>query len=171
MNPQQELDLLNTVMDELLDAIDEILQSGESILDELRGELAEEIEITTARMVELQQQIQAQQSPADGMPPPIPQLDQGPFASSNVNAFKYDPKSQQLFVKFHGAQSAESGPIYKYNGVPRNIYDAFASGSVAPRTSGSNRYHTWVKGVTPSLGASLNELVKEGGYAYQRMTP
>lgn len=111
-------------------------------------------------------------SPADSLPPnnePL-QLDAGPFPSSNVNSFKYDPRSQKLFVKFHGKDSADSGPIYGYENVPKNIYDVFARGGVAPMTSGSNRYHTWIRGVTPSLGASLYALVKQGGYPYQRLS-
>ena len=119
--------------------------------------------------------IQGEESPADtlppnGPPPEAPQLDQGPFPSSNVNSFKYDPKTKQLYVKFHGTDSAESGPTYLYQGIPQNIYDIFSRGRVAPKTSGSNRYHTWIRGVTPSLGASLYALIREGSYPYQRIS-
>lgn len=156
-------------MDELLFAIDEVLQSGEPILDELRNLISEEIEVTTARIIELQQQIQGQQSPAEGLQPQQTQLEPGPFPSSNVNAFKYDPKSKQLLVKFHGKDDSDGGPTYQYDNIPRNIYDVFARGGVGPRTSGQNQYHRWIRGVTPSLGASLNALIKEGGYPYQRV--
>lgn len=171
MNPQQELDLLNTIMDELIAAVEEVMQSGEPILDELRGYISEEIEITTARIIELQDQIRGQQSPVDGLAPQEthPQLDPGPFPSSNVNAFKYDPRSKRLFVKFHGQDSSDGGPTYLYNNIPKNIYDVFAKGGVSPKTSGQNQYHRWIKGVTPSLGAALNALIKEGGYPYQRI--
>lgn len=101
---------------------------------------------------------------------PAPPLEPGPYPSSNVNAFKYDPRDGTLFVKFHGKESANSGPVYKYSGVPRNVYDVFSKGRVAPKTSGQNRYHRWIRGVTPSLGASLYALIRNGGFPYQRMT-
>jgi hypothetical protein len=162
-----ELQQLEQLLDELLAAIQEILQSGEVLSDEFQAILARELEETYARIEQLRSE-----SPVEGLQPSngVPQLDQGPFPSSNVNSFKYDPKTQQLFVKFHGANSADSGPVYQYQGVPKNIYDVFSRGGVAPRTSGQNQYHRWIKGVTPSLGASLYALVKQGGYQYQRMS-
>ncbi len=100
----------------------------------------------------------------------VPPLEPGAFPSSNINSFKYDPQSQKLFVKFHGKDSANSGPVYGYDGVPPYIYDVFRRGAVGPKTSGRNKYHTWVKGVTPSLGASMYALIKLGGFQYQRLS-
>lgn len=111
-----------------------------------------------------------QQSPVEGLQPQTPQLEPGPFESSNVNSFKYNPINQQLYVKFHGKDNAESGPTYLYEGIPKNIYDVFSRGGVGPKTSGQNQYHRWIKGVTPSLGASLNALIKNGGYGYSRIS-
>ena len=114
-------------------------------------------------------QQQGQQGNVEGLKPQVPQLQPGPYPSSNVNSFKYDPNNEQLFVKFHGKDSANSGPTYVYQNIPRNIYDVFSKGRVAPRTSGQNRYHRWIRGVTPSLGASLYALIREGGFPYQKI--
>ncbi len=100
----------------------------------------------------------------------VPPLDPGPFESSNVNSYKYNPKTGQLFVKFHGKETADSGPVYSYQGIPKGIYDVFNAGRVAPKTSGQNQYHRWIQGVTPSLGASLYALIRQGGYPYQRVS-
>lgn len=162
MNEIQELESL---LREFLVVIQEVLQSGEELDDALQGEIARTLQILTDRIDQLNSE-----NPTEGLSPPIPQLEQGPFPSSNVNSFKYDPDNQQLFVKFHGKDSADAGPIYSYQNVPKNIYDIFSQGRVAPKTSGRNQYHTWIKGVTPSLGASLYALIRNGGYPYQRMS-
>lgn len=169
MNPDQEIQLLEQLLDQLIAGIQEVLQSGEILSDEFQGMLAQEIEFTVNRIDELRSKV----SPADGLTPTtqqIPQLEQGPYPSSNVNSFKYNPDNGQLFVKFHGKDSADSGPVYGYQNVPKNVYDLFSQGRVAPKTSGSNQYHTWIKGVTPSLGASLYALIRNGGYNYQRLS-
>lgn len=155
------------LLQELMQAIQQAMQSGEVLSDELQGMLAQTLSSLIERI--------NQQAPDPGVAPPIPPappvppLDQGPYPSSNVNAFKYDPRNGTLFVKFHGRESADSGPVYQYQNVPRNIYDVFSRGGVAPRTSGQNRYHRWIRGVTPSLGASLYALIREGGYQYARV--
>ncbi len=164
MNPSQELAVLEELLDELIAGIQSVLQSGEILNDDFLGMIAKELEATFSRIEELKGQ-------SGGSPTlPVPPLDPGPFPSSNVNSFKYDPNSQTLFVKFHGQENADSGPVYRYNNVPRNIYDVFSNGRVAPKTSGQNQYHRWIKGVTPSLGASLYSLIRNGGYPYQRMS-
>lgn len=160
---------LQEMLNELLAAIQEVLQSGEELSDEIQGLLADTIGLMLQRIDELR----SQGAPADGLPPPAPpqtpDLEPGAYPSSNVNSYKYDPTTERLFVKFHGAESAERGPTYLYQGVPRNIYDVFARGGVAPTTSGQNRYHRWIRGVTPSLGAALYHLIRQGGYPYQRV--
>lgn len=166
---REELASLEALVAELLAGIQELLQSGERLSDEFQGMIADELEWATNRILEIQNEIQ--NVPAEGMAattPPGP-LPPGPFPSSNVNSFLYDPKSENLFVKFHGAKSAESGPTYQYGGIPRYIYDIFSRVAVGPKTSGKNRYHRWIKGVTPSLGGSLNALIKAGNFPYRRM--
>lgn len=162
------LEQLEALLQELLNGIQEVIQSGEILTDEFQMELAKELEYLTSEIDRSKSE-----NPVESLPPTnneVPQLQKGPFASSQVNAFKYNPTTQQLFVKFHGKDSADSGPVYGYQNVPQNTYDLFASGRVAPKTSGENQYHKWIKGVTPSLGASLNALIKEGGFSYQRMS-
>ena len=168
MNPEEEISLLESLIDEIIASLQAIIQSGEQLSDEFQGMLANELEKTLDRIQQLKSQ-----SPVDQLPPPAaaaPPLEPGPFPSSNVNSFKYNPKTEELFVKFHGAESAGSGPIYRYQGVPRNIYDVFSKGRVAPKTSGQNQYHRWIKGVTPSLGASLYALIRNGGFQYQKLS-
>ncbi len=168
-----ELQQLQNLLNELLRELNAALQSGRSLSYEHQGLIAQQLEWLTSRIDELSGQENAADELPPGPPPPppgVPPLDPGPFPSSNVNSFKYDPKTQQLFVKFHGKDSADSGPVYQYQGIPKNIYDVFSRGRVAPRTSGQNQYHRWIEGVTPSLGASLYALIREGGYQYQRMS-
>lgn len=154
--PPQEL------IRQLITVLEETLASGEELPDELQGEIADILGLFVRRQPQ-EPQIPTTTQQTENLQP-------GPFPSSNVNAFKYDPKSQQLVVKFHGKDSANSGPIYGYKGVPEYLFDIFRRGAVAPKTSGSNRYHTWHRGVTPSLGASMAALIKNGGFAYQRLT-
>ena len=158
------------IIQELKDALREIVQAiisrGGPMSQEVRDMLAQVMEHVANRIQELRQE-----GPVDGLEPAaIPELDPGPFPSSNINAFKYDPDSGKLHVKFMGKDTADSGPVYSYEGVPKYIYDVFRRGAVGPKTSGRNKYHAWVKGVTPSLGAAMHALVKAGGYPYQRLS-
>lgn len=171
MNPEERIVLLYQVIDEILTVVQQAIQSGEEIPDELQALLAKELSETADYIEQLRQQGGIGQGIETREPlTKVPQLDQGPFESSNVNSFKYNPDNGQLFVKFHGKDSADSGPIYQYSNIPKYIYDVFARGGVGPKTSGQNQYHRWIKGVTPSLGASLNALIKQGGFSYNRLT-
>lgn len=161
MNPQE----LQALLTELVQAVTQVIASGEELSDEFQGMIAETLSNLAARIDE-----SMTQEPTDVLTAPTPPLEPGPYPSSNVNAFKYDPRNGTLFVKFHGKDTADSGPTYKYQGVPLNIYDVFSKGRVGPKTSGQNQYHRWIKGVTPSLGASLYALIRNGGYPYQRMS-
>lgn len=155
-------------IEELKSALREIMQlivaRGEPLSDDLKLVLAQVMEHVATRIQQLRQE--------EAAPPPItpPPLEAGPYPSSNINAFKYDPKEQRLFVKFQDKYPAQNGPVYKYEGVPSFIFDVFRRGAVGPKTSGANRWHRWQKGVTPSLGAAMYALIKQGGYPYQRLT-
>lgn len=157
-------------IEELKNALREIMQlvvsRGQPISDNLKAKLTQVMEHVAQRIQQLRAE---EESPVEGLQP-TPQLEPGPYPSSNINSFKYDPKNQQLYVKFHGSDSADSGPVYGYTGVPEFIFDVFRRGAVGPKTSGKNKYHQWFKGVTPSLGASMNALIKNGGYQYQRLS-
>lgn len=160
MNDIQELE---SILRDLLALIQQVLESGETIDDEVQGAVAQTLELLMGRIEQLK--AEGEQLPST----PIPQLDEGPFPSSNVNSFNYDPKSKQLYVKFHGKDSANSGPTYLYQNIPGFIYDVFSRGAIGPKTSGQNRYHRWIKNVTPSLGGTLNALIKAGGFQYQKI--
>lgn len=162
------LQALIALQAELLSTLERVLASGEVLSDEYMGLIAEQLEWITNRIAEL-----SEQNPVEGMPPnlppQIPQLEQGPYPSSNINSFKYNPETRELFIKFHGRETANSGPTYSYQNIPPNIYEVFRRGAVGPRTSGSNRYHTWHRNILPSLGAAAYQLIREGGFPYQRV--
>ncbi len=158
---------IEEIKNALREVMQYIVQRGETLGEELKIKLAQVLEHAANRIQELRQE----QSPVESLKPnAIPQLDQGPFESSNVNSFKYDPDNQQLYVKFHGKDSADSGPTYGYQGVPQYIFDIFKRGAIGPKTSGQNQYHRWIKDVTPSLGGTMNALIKAGGFPYQRLS-
>lgn len=113
-----------------------------------------------------------QQNPVEGLPPQSGQQQQltqaGP--SSNVEGFAYDDKSGRLLVRFLGEHPNRNGPIYAYNGVPKEIFDMFQQGAVPARTDGHNKWGSWWRGKSPSIGASLYTLIKNRNYPYQRLT-
>ncbi len=121
-------------------------------------------------LAEVMQFIEEQsQQPAEGLTPQAqPQLETGTYPSSNINAFKYDYDTGKLLVQFHDKDNP-AGAIYAYEGVPKFIYDTFRKGGVPPKTSGRNKYHEWVRGVTPSLGAAMYHLIRTN-YPYQRVS-
>jgi len=158
---------IQELKDALRELVQMIAQKGGPIPEDLKVLLSQAMEHVATRI----QELRSEESPVEGLSPTItPELERGPFPSSNINAFKYDPKTKQLFVKFMGKDTANTGPTYGYEGVPSFIFDVFRRGAVGPKTSGQNKYHRWIKGVTPSLGAAMNALVKAGGYPYQRLS-
>lgn len=154
MNPEEARFFIG----QLTDAIQVVSQSGEELPDELQGMLAQ----TLSRLYEI-----SQEAP---ITPPIPELDNAPYESAQINAFKYDPKKQELYVKYQDKYPSQNGPVYKYSGVPSYIYNIFSRGGVAPITSGRNAWHEWKEGITPSLGAAANHLIKAAGFPYQRLS-
>ena len=155
-----ELETLENMLDELLSALQEVLSSGETLTDDFQLVLAEELQYLTGRIDELRAQAQT---------PKVPDLDEA-MPSSNVSAFRYDPKKQKLFVQFLGKHSNRQGSVYSYDGVPPQIYDLFRRGAIPARTKGQNRWGKWWKGKVPSMGASLYTLLRGAGYPYQRVS-
>ena len=158
-------------IEELKNALREIVrmvtERNEPLNEDLKAILVQVMEHVATRI----QQLRQEESPTEGLQAMAKQpLEPGPFPSSNINAFKYDPKSGRLLVKFMGSNTADSGPVYGYEGVPGFIFDVFRRGAVGPKTTGKNKYHAWFKGVTPSLGAAMSALIKQGGYPYQRLS-
>jgi KTSC domain-containing protein len=183
---------------DIKDALREMMQllvaRGEPLTDDLKTAITRAMEHAANRITQLRQEeqgaetlppieeVEEEQSEVSnqGQPPqppptpptggPIPPLEPAPFESSNINAMRYDPDKQEAYIKFQGKFPAQNGPVYKYSGVPAYIFDVIQRGSVAPKTSGANQWHRWKEGVTPSHGASVNALLKAGGFQYQRLS-
>lgn len=64
--------------------------------------------------------------------------------SSNVRGYRYDPEAKSLFVTF------KSGGTYRYDGVPSNV----------AKSLGRNK----------SAGKTINRLVKDKGYSYEKVS-
>jgi hypothetical protein len=90
----------------------------------------------------------------------IPKAD---LQSSNVYGFSYNPRDKHLYVRFN------SGSVYEYNGVPAQVFKIFASGAVPAKTTGQNQWGKWWKGKIPSLGAAFYNMIREGGFPYQKV--
>lgn len=162
MNDLQELE---SILRELLGVIQEVLESGEQIDDEVQGAVADTLELLMGRIEQLR---------AAGTPPPQAP-NQGDIApagmpSSNVEGFAYDPETNSLRVRFLGRHPNRNGPVYEYSQVPPLIFDLLRRGAVPARTQGRNRWGTWWRGKVPSLGATLFTLIKNEGYNYRRLS-
>jgi hypothetical protein len=154
MNPE-------ALIRQLVQAVTEVIQSGEELSDELQGLIADTLANLMSRL--------GQGQGGEGMPIKPPELNNAQHPSAQVNAFKYDQNSQELFIKYQDKYPGQNGPVYKYSGVPKFIYDVFSRGGVPPKTSGKNEWHEWKEGITPSLGAAVNALIKAGGFQYQKI--
>jgi hypothetical protein len=115
-------------------------------------------ELLTNTIARLNQTMpQGQRGQANGIP-------QAPLDSSNIYGFQYDPKSGHLKVRF------QSGSVYSYQGVPPGIFNVFRQGAVPAKTSGQNQFGKWWRGKIPSLGAAFYEMIRSGGYPYQKIS-
>jgi hypothetical protein len=182
---------LEVLLRDFLSAASALMQSGEELDDDFYGEMTKTLSLLwdrlqQAREAESQQEdleeAEEEQAQVAGdlepeVPPPsiptgepIPPLEPAPHESSNINAFRYNPETKELFVKFQDKYPGTNGPVYVYDKVPKNIFKMFARGSVKPKTSGSNAWHTWHKNQTPSHGASMYALIRGGGYPYRKVS-
>jgi hypothetical protein len=153
-------------MDDLLDLLSNFMQLVQENIDDFSEEELQQIAIF---LQEVMSYIEEEEAAEQFQPSDVDNLQPSPYPSSNINAFQYDPKTQRLLVKFMGKDVADGGPIYSYEGVPSFIFDVLKRGSVGPKTSGKNRWHTWKKGVTPSHGAAMYALIKQGGFPYKQV--
>lgn len=158
-------------MNQLKEAIAVVLDLASSMIDELDDDimlaLAELITAATERLDAMEQNPEGEM-PNQNQSNNI-RMDRS-MPSSNVHSFGYDDKTGRLLVKFQGDYPDQNGPVYGYEGVPKNIYNLFQAGAIPARTNGQNKWGKWWKGKVPSLGASLYTLIKNGGYPYQRLT-
>jgi hypothetical protein len=156
-----ELQKLEVLLQELLQAIQLVFNSGEAISDEMQGQIAQTLELLYNRIEQLRGEAPNPVTPPEmtaGMP------------SSNVEGFAYDDKTNRLYVRFLGKYPNRNGPVYSYEGVPPVMFDLFRRGAVPARTDGQNKWGKWWKGKVPSLGASVYTLLKLGRFPYQRLT-
>jgi hypothetical protein len=161
MNEQKIEGLKNA----LRQVVELILARNTPLSEEIKSMLIQVMEHVANRIQDLRQQ-----GSVEGLQPQkSPEVPASPFESSNINGMKYDPKSQELLVQFHGPYPQAAGSVYSYSGVPKFIFDVLEKGAIGPKTSGKNRYHQWIKGLTPSLGGTLNALIKAGGFQYQKL--
>jgi len=154
-------------MDEVIDLLQSLMQQAGELADELSEEEMAQVLTLFQEAIQLIQEQEAEIGIGNGSDLNLPSSE---YPSSNVNGFYYDPDSQELKVQFHGPYPQAEGPVYSYAGVPEYIFKILERGGVGPKTSGQNRYHAWHKGVTPSLGAAVNALLKAGGFAYQKLS-
>ncbi len=98
-----------------------------------------------------------------GQAPSIHGIQQADLNSSNIWGTAYDPKTGKMKVRFQG------GSEYEYDGVPSNIYNAFAKGNASAKTKGKNRYGEWWPNKNPSMGAAMNQYIKAGGFNYRKI--
>lgn len=90
----------------------------------------------------------------------VPQAD---LQSSTVYGFNYDNRNKKLYVKFQG------DGVYEYDNVPYTVFKMFANGRATAKTDGRNKYGVWFRGKNPSLGAAMNQLIKQAGFPYRKV--
>lgn len=165
MNEQRIQELKNA----LRDILAMVVKRG-NMNDDLKQMVMEVLGHVAKRIQELRKE-QFEEDPLDEMQPNIitPQIQPAGHPSAQINGFNYDPESGNLLVKFQGDYPQENGPVYQYSNVPENLFKLLRRGAVAPKTSGKNAWHEWKKGLAPSLGASMNALIKQGNYPYTRI--
>jgi|WetSurMetagenome_2_1015567.scaffolds.fasta_scaffold236151_1 hypothetical protein len=95
----------------------------------------------------------------------IPKAD---LQSSNVFGFKYSPRDQKLLIKFNGKDTAGSGPVYQYDGVPAQVFKMFAAGAHPCTTDGKNKFGSWWQHKQPSLGSAMYHFIRDI-YPYQKV--
>ena len=146
----------------MLAALLELIEDGEEVPDEV-------LEIVTSILMSKIQSF-SEERPIEPNKPGKSEIPGAPHESSNVNGFKYSPKTGELLVQFHGPYPQAEGSIYKYENVPPFIYDVISRGAIGPKTSGANKFHRWQKNITPSLGGSVNALLKAGKFSFSRIS-
>lgn len=125
--------------------------------DASMNQLAKQPQELDAVLQQLQRRITLPQGQViDGIP-------KAPLNSSNVYGYQYDPRQRMLRVRFN------EGGVYEYDNVPPQIFKLFAQGAIPAKTNGRNRWGAWWRGKQPSSGASLNQLIKKGGFNYRKL--
>ena len=155
---------LQELLAELMQAIQEVMASGEVLSDDFQAQLAQTLDMLYTRIEELQAQ-GGPTAPTPPITPPPPGRD-----SSNVAGTEYDEQTGDLKVQFLGKHPNREGPIYNYSEVPPQIAQLVQSGAIPARTNGQNKWGKWWKGKVPSAGASVHTLLKNTNTPYQRIS-
>jgi len=113
-------------------------------------------------VAQMSEQPPAPPAESDGIP-------ESDIESSNVFGMKFNKDTGELQVKYNGKDQKGAGPTYSYQGVSPKMYEILSKGMLPPDTSGENKYHKWTRGVTPSLGGSVNKLLIRSGSPYQKI--
>lgn len=156
---------LRELIQELVQAVSLAMQSGEQLPDEFLGQIAQTLELLYNRLEEVEA---AGQDIPPTPPSGRPDIQEA-MPSSNVEGFARDENTGKLYVRFLGKHPNRMGPVYEYSGVPDSMYNLFRQGAVPARTNGQNKWGKWWKGKSPSMGASVNVLLKQGGFNYRRV--
>jgi hypothetical protein len=98
-----------------------------------------------------------------GQQPVVNGMQHTDLNSSTIWGTQYDPSTKKMKVRFQG------GAEYEYDGVPTNIYRAFSQGNATASTNGQNDYGRWWRGKNPSMGAAMNQYIKQGNFPYRRL--
>ena len=88
---------------------------------------------------------------------------EGDLKSAVIRRTIYSPKTKRLRVIFN------NDATYVYSDVPEEIATKLMEGGIAAKTSGKNEFGSWWVGKDPSVGASFNKLIKQGGYGYEKV--
>ncbi len=157
-------------MDEFIKWLENYMQLVQSSIDELTEEEAEIVnQFISEALAFVQKSLQGQGEAQTLQTPTAPQVEPAQFPSSNINAYTFDPQTGKMLVQFHGKYPNAAGPVYLYDNVSPNEYSIINKGQIAPRTSGKNGFHEWKKNISPSHGASVYALLKEGGKSYRKV--
>jgi hypothetical protein len=158
-----ELQELQALLSELLQAIEIMISSGEHFPDELQGMIAQTLELLYSRIEEL-----STQEPEAPTYTPSPTTSNMP--SSNVAGMNYNPQTQDLQVQFLGKHPNRNGSVYEYPNIPKPMAELLLSGAIPARTDGSNKWGSWYRGKNPSAGASVFTLLKNRNVPFQRLS-
>ena len=154
---------LQALLAELMQAIQEVMQSGEVLSDEFQAQLAQTLDMLYSRIEELQ-------TTGGGNIPNLPEPPPPGMPSSNVKGTSYNENTGDLQVQFLGKHPNSEGPRYIYPGTPPQIAQLVQSGAIPARSDGKNKWGKWWKGKVPSAGASVFTLLKESGAPYQKIS-
>ena len=148
------------IVDQILGIVLEMIESGEEIPPEMIDMIIKVIEDA----------LQSQEREEAPIVPGVPEVPAGQYPSSNVNGMNYNPDTKDMLVQFHGPYPNAAGSVYRYKNIPTYLYDILSRGAVPPKSSGENRYHKWIRGISPSLGGSVNAILKAGQFQYEKIS-